>query len=108
MMTKRQFKNLYNKINDILKAKILIMSLQNISNNWELKKVFSGWKLSFNNKNSICILIDYEKLYFCINFKGSEIDYNELTLNIENPKTYNLKIIENLIDLCINLLTNNL
>lgn len=84
------------------------MVLQNISNNWELKKVFGGWRLSLNNKNSICILIDYEKLYFCINSKSSEINYNELTLNIENPKTYNLKIIENLIDLCINLLTNNL
>lgn len=107
-MTTQQFKNLHNKINDILKAKTLIMSLLNISNNWELKKVFGGWRLSLNNKKSIYILIACEELGFYINSKDSKIKYNELILNIKNPKTYNLKTIENLIDLYINLLTNNL
>ncbi len=89
------------KINNILKRKVK-------NTNMKLKSDYYDWTLGFSNENLIFIKINFGKLIVGIRSKKDELNFNELTLNINWTETNNLKLIENLIDLYINLLTNNL
>ena len=89
------------KIDKLLKRKVK-------NTNMKLEVGYYNWTLGFSDVNLIFIQIKFGKLTVYIRSKKDNINFNELTLDIDWTESDNLKLIENLIDLYTKVLINNL